>query len=124
MLDRRESSARAEKARGKVGRGQKSERSERGEERRREREGKKETTDNPLLKNLRGHWRPQDSDCQFWLFRKQVSRHVGISSFLIVTIACSFENVLKLKPQQYSACLISKIFRRKSCTSCSQSEIY
>ena len=28
--------------------------------------------------------------------------------------ACSFENVLKLKPQQYSACLISKIFRRKS----------
>ena len=28
--------------------------------------------------------------------------------------ACSFENVLKLKPQQYSARSISKIFRRKS----------
>ena len=27
-----------------------------------EREGKVETTDNPLLKNLRGRWRPQYSD--------------------------------------------------------------
>ena len=51
---------------------------------------------------------------QFWLFRQQVSRHDGISSFSIVMTACSFENVLKLKPQQYSACSISKVFRRKS----------
>ena len=35
---------------------------ERGEGRRREREGKRETTDNPLFKNLRGRWRPQYSD--------------------------------------------------------------
>ena len=41
---------------------------------------------------------------QFRLFRQQVSRHDGISSFSIVMTACSFENVLKLKPQQYSAC--------------------
>ena len=51
---------------------------------------------------------------QFWLFRQQVLRHDGISSFSIVVTACSFENVLKLKPQQYSACSILKIFRRKS----------
>ena len=50
---------------------------------------------------------------QFWLFRQQVSRRDGISSFSIVMTACSFENVLKLKPQQYSSCSISKIFRRK-----------
>ena len=50
----------------------------------------------------------------FSLFRQQVSQHDGISSFSIVMMACSFENVLKSKPQQYSACSISKIFRRKS----------
>ena len=32
---------------------------------------------------------------QLWLFRQQVSRHDGISSFSIVMTACSFENVLK-----------------------------
>ena len=32
--------------------------SERGEGRSRERDGKEETTDDPLLKNLRGLWRP------------------------------------------------------------------
>ena len=37
---------------------------------------------------------------QFGLFRQQASRHDGISSFSIVVTACSFENVLKLKPQQ------------------------
>ena len=36
--------------------------SERGKGRRRERDGKEETTDNPLLKNMRGRWRPQYSD--------------------------------------------------------------
>ena len=35
---------------------------ERGEGRRRETEGKKETTDNPLFKNLHGRWWPQYSD--------------------------------------------------------------
>ena len=43
---------------------------------------------------------------QFWLFRQQVLRHDGISSFLIVMTACSFESVLKLKPQQESACML------------------
>ena len=33
-----------------------------GERSRREREGKMETTDSPLLQNLRGRWRPQYSD--------------------------------------------------------------
>ena len=47
----------------KVGRGQK--KRERGEGRRSERDGKEETTDNPLLKNLCGHWRPQYSDWPF-----------------------------------------------------------
>ena len=42
------------------------------------------------------------------------SLHVGISIFSIVMTACSFENVLKLKPQQESACAIKTIFRRKS----------
>ena len=37
---------------------------------RREREGKVETTDNPLLKNLCGRWQLQYSD---WLFHQQVS---------------------------------------------------
>ena len=87
----------------------------RGDEgRSKERDGKEETIDNRLLKNLRGRWRPQYSDWPVWLFRQQVSRHDGISSFSIVMTACSFENFLKLKPQQYSACLISKIFRSKS----------
>ena len=36
--------------------------SEREEGRSRERDGKEETTDNPLLKNLRDRWRPQYSD--------------------------------------------------------------
>ena len=34
---------------------------------------------------------------QFGLFRQQVSRHDGISSFSIVMTACSFENVLKFR---------------------------
>ena len=55
---RRSSSAR------KVGRGQK----KREGEVRREREGKEETIDNPLLKNLRGLWRPQYSDWPVWAF--------------------------------------------------------
>ena len=42
------------------------------------------------------------------------SLHVGILRFSIVITACSFENVLKLKPQQESACPISTIFHRKS----------
>ena len=33
-----------------------------------EREGKVETTDNPLLKNLRGRWRPRYSDWPVWAF--------------------------------------------------------
>ena len=33
-----------------------------GEKRSRERDGKEETIDNPLLKNLRGRWWPQYSD--------------------------------------------------------------
>ena len=70
-----------------------------------------ETADNPLLKNLRGRWRSQYSDWPVLAFPSTaVSRHDGISSFSIVI----FENVLKLKPQQYSACSISKIFHRKS----------
>ena len=43
---------------------------------------------------------------QFWLFHQQFSQHVGILSFLIVMMACSFENVLKLKPPQESACML------------------
>ena len=77
----------------------------------------------------KGKWRLQTTHCskvcaavgglgiligQFGLFLQQFSRHDGISSFSIVMTVCSFENVLKLKPQQYSACSILKIFRRKS----------
>ena len=73
-----------------------------------------ETTDNPLLKNCAALGGLSILIGQVWLFRQQVSRHDDISSFLIVMRACSFENVLKLKPQQYSACSILKIFHRKS----------
>ena len=42
--------------------------SERGEGRSRERDGKEKTTDNPLLKNLHGCWRCQYSDWPVWAF--------------------------------------------------------
>ena len=74
-----------------MGRGQK--KSEKGEGRRSERDGKEETTDNPLLKNLRGRGVGSLSILigYFSLFRQQVSRHDGISSFSIVMTACSFD---------------------------------
>ena len=45
------------------------------------REGKVETTDTPLLKNLRGRWR-QYSDWPVLLFHQKVSRHDGRLEFL------------------------------------------
>ena len=39
-----------------------------GDGRSRERDGKEKTTDNPLLKTLRGRWRPQYSDWPVWAF--------------------------------------------------------
>ena len=51
---------------------------------------------NPLLKNLRGRWRPQYSDWPVLaVFRQQVSRHDGIASLSIVMTACSFEKVFQ-----------------------------
>ena len=66
LEDHRESNLeRWERAR-KVGQGQKKARG--GEGRRSERDGKEETTDNPLLKSLRGRWQPQYSDWPFFAF--------------------------------------------------------
>ena len=48
MEERAKNGARTKKARGGMGEG--------------ENEGKEETADNPLSKNLRGCWRPQFSD--------------------------------------------------------------
>ena len=90
--NRRESSVERWESARKVRRGQKM---REGGGWRGENEGKVETTDNPLLKNLRVRWRPQYSNCQFGLFRQQVSQHDGILSFSIVMTACSFENVFK-----------------------------
>ena len=52
--------------------------SERGEGRSRERDGKGETTDNPLLKNLRSCWWPQHSDWSVLAFPSTGLIHDGI----------------------------------------------
>ena len=61
-----------------------------------------ETTDNPLLKNLRGLWWPQHSDWPVFCFSVNMSHDMAGSSFSIAMTACSFES---LKPQQYSGML-------------------
>ena len=65
-----------------MGRGPKSKRGGGGEGRaagrRRERDREEETTDNSLLRNLRGRWRPQYSDWPVWAFPSTGPRHDGI----------------------------------------------
>ena len=105
------------------------ERREMREHARKVRRGQKSERGRGQGEEEKGKWRLQTTHCykicaavgdlsiligRFWLFHQQVSRHDGISSFSTVMTAGSFEDVLKLKPQQYSACSISKIFRRKS----------
>ena len=83
MEERAKNGARTKKARGGMGEG--------------ENEGKEETADNRCQKIFAAVGGLSFLIGQFWLFRQQVSRHDGISSFSIVMTACSFENVLKFR---------------------------
>ena len=76
---------------------------EMGEGTSREIDGKEETTDNPLLKKSAFPLAASVFRLASFGFSVNRSYDIMASSFSTVMKACSFENVLKLKPQQYSA---------------------